>query len=79
MSYAVAGLVRDFRCPAIPQHEPLVPHGISVVVNAPSVFRFLAPVLPERHLEAARLLGADLREAGRPRHAGGCSPRCSPG
>jgi alcohol dehydrogenase class IV len=64
MSYAVAGKVRDYRCPGYPQHEPLVPHGISVVVNAPSVFRFLAPVLPDRHLEAARLLSPDLGEAG---------------
>jgi hydroxyacid-oxoacid transhydrogenase len=58
MSYSVAGLVRDYRCPGYPQGEALVPHGISVVVNAPSVFRALAPHLPERHLEAARLLGA---------------------
>jgi hydroxyacid-oxoacid transhydrogenase len=59
MSYSVAGLVRDYRCPGYPQQEPLVPHGISVVVNAPAVFRALAPHLPERHLEAARHLGAD--------------------
>jgi hydroxyacid-oxoacid transhydrogenase len=63
MSYSVAGLVRDYRCPGYPQEEPLVPHGISVVVNAPAVFRALAPHLPERHLEAARLLGADPRPA----------------
>jgi hydroxyacid-oxoacid transhydrogenase len=59
MSYSVAGLVRDYHCPGYPVAEPLVPHGISVVVNAPGVFRTLAPQLPERHLEAARLLGAD--------------------
>lgn len=63
MSYSVAGLVRDYRCPGYPDEEPLVPHGISVVVNAPSVFEALAPHLPERHLEAAGLLGADLTEA----------------
>ena len=39
MSYAVSGLVRDFRCPATRTDEPLVPHGISVIVNAPAVFR----------------------------------------
>ena len=63
MSYSVAGLVRDYRCPGYPEEEPLVPHGISVVVNAPAVFRALAPHLPERHLEAARLLGADSEQA----------------
>lgn len=64
MSYAVAGKVRDYRAPGYPSTEPLVPHGISVVVNAPSVFRFLAPVLPERHLEAARLLAPHPVDSG---------------
>ena len=68
MSYAVSGLVRDYHCPGYPAEEPLVPHGISVVVNAPSVFRTLAPHLPERHLEAADLLGADAGRA-QPRDA----------
>jgi alcohol dehydrogenase class IV len=64
MSYAVAGLVRDYRCPGYPDEEPLVPHGLSVVVNAPSVFRATAASCPERHLEAAAALGADVRGAG---------------
>jgi len=63
MAYAVAGLVRDFRPSGYPADEPLVPHGMSVIVNAPAVFRFTAQVNPERHLEAARLLGAETREA----------------
>ncbi|MGO9833953.1 MAG: hydroxyacid-oxoacid transhydrogenase [Polyangiaceae bacterium] len=63
MSYAVAGLVRDWRCPGYPQHEPMVPHGISVVVNAPSVFRATAATSPARHLQAAEALGADVRGA----------------
>ena len=62
MSYSVAGMVRDYRCAGYPD-EPLVPHGISVVVNAPGVFHSLAPHLPERHLEAAQLLGADCAQA----------------
>ncbi|MCX7171872.1 MAG: iron-containing alcohol dehydrogenase [Proteobacteria bacterium] len=58
MSYAVAGGVRDFRVAGYPQEEPLVPHGMSVIVNAPAVFRFTADACPERHLEAAGWLGA---------------------
>jgi len=60
MSYAVAGLVRAYRAPDYPQWEPIVPHGMAVVVNAPAVFRFTAEANPLRHLEAARLLGADV-------------------
>jgi alcohol dehydrogenase class IV len=63
MSYSVAGLVRDYRCEGYPPEDAMVPHGISVVVNAPSVFRATAAASPERHLEAAALLGADARGA----------------
>ena len=64
MAYAVAGLVRDFHPSGYPDDEPLVPHGMSVILNAPAVFRFTAEVSPERHLQAAALLGADTRDAG---------------
>jgi alcohol dehydrogenase class IV len=63
MAYAVAGLVRDFRMDGYPREEPMVPHGVSVVVNAPSVFRFTAASSPERHLEAAASLGVEVRGA----------------
>jgi alcohol dehydrogenase class IV len=63
MSYSVAGLVRDFRAGGYPPDEPLVPHGISVVVNAPSVFRVTAATSPDRHLAAAEALGADTKGA----------------
>ncbi len=64
MAYAVAGGVRDFRAPGYPQEEPMVPHGMSVIVNAPAVFRFTADACPERHLDAAVWLGADTKGAG---------------
>jgi hydroxyacid-oxoacid transhydrogenase len=64
MAYAVAGLVRDFRPSGYPADEPLVPHGMAVILNAPSSFRYTAQVSPERHLEGARLLGAETRGAG---------------
>jgi alcohol dehydrogenase class IV len=63
MAYAVAGLVKEFHMPGYPDGAPMVPHGVSVVVNAPSVFRFTATACPERHLEGAALLGADVRGA----------------
>jgi len=63
MSYSVSGLVRDFRPAGYPDAEPIVPHGMSVIVNAPAVFRYTAAACPERHLAAAEWLGADLRGA----------------
>ena len=64
MSYSVAGLVKDFRPDGYPKEEPMVPHGMSVIVNAPAVFRFTASACPDRHLHGAELLGADVRGAG---------------
>ena len=69
MSYSVAGLVHDFHPEGYPQSEPMVPHGMSVIVNAPSVFRFTAEACPERHLQGADWLGADARDA-EPKDAG---------
>lgn len=62
MAYAVAGRVRDFAPPGYPT-GPIVPHGMAVAVNAPSVFRAFAPFCADRHLECATLLGVDTRGA----------------
>jgi alcohol dehydrogenase class IV len=64
MSYAVAGQVKGFLPPGYPSDEPMVPHGVSVVLSAPAVFRRTAATSKDRHLEAARLLGAEDRGAG---------------
>jgi hydroxyacid-oxoacid transhydrogenase len=63
MSYAVSGMVRTFELEDYPAGRPLVPHGLSVVLCAPAVFRFTAAADPARHLEAARLMGVDTRSA----------------
>jgi hydroxyacid-oxoacid transhydrogenase len=61
MSYAVAGLVRDYHPEGWPDDHAMVPHGISVIVNAPAVFRLLGPAAAARHLRAAEAMGADIR------------------
>ena len=60
MSYPVSGHVKSYRAPGYVSDHPLVPHGISVILNAPAVFRYTASANPQRHLEAAAALGADV-------------------
>ncbi len=63
MSYAVSGLVKDYRPKGWPADHPMIPHGISVIVSSPAVFRFCADACPERHLAAAESMGADINGA----------------
>ena len=63
MSYPVSSQVRGYRAPGYPADHPMVPHGVSVILNAPAVFRFTAQANPARHLEAAAALGADVSRA----------------
>ncbi len=63
MSYPVSGRVKQYHAPGYAADHPLVPHGISVILNAPAVFRFTAPSTPARHLQAAEALGVDVSGA----------------
>ena len=62
MSYPVAGNARDFQPDGYPTDHPIIPHGLSVILNAPAVFRYTASANPTRHREAARLMGADVKD-----------------
>lgn len=55
-AYPIAGRVREYCPPDYPQEEAMVPHGESVSLTAPAVFRFTFPTDPERHVRAARIL-----------------------
>ncbi len=71
VAYPIAGLVRSYVPSGYKTRHPLVPHGMSVILTAPAVFRFTYATAPERHLRAAELMGvpvaglgdADRREA----------------
>jgi hydroxyacid-oxoacid transhydrogenase len=63
MSYPVSGMVRNYHPPGYPGKDPLVPHGLAVVLNGPASFRFTGAGSPERHLKAAELMGADVSRA----------------
>lgn len=60
-AYPIAGRVRDYRPEGYPADEPIVPHGMAVVMTAPAAFDLTFEASPERHRRAAELLGGEGR------------------
>ena len=59
MSYPISGQNPGYKHPGYAVDSPIIPHGVSVAVTAPSVFRFTGASNPERHLAAAEAFGVD--------------------
>ncbi|KAI1324692.1 iron-containing alcohol dehydrogenase-domain containing protein [Xylariaceae sp. FL0255] len=60
MSYPISGQNREYRHAGYEVTQPIIPHGVSVAVTAPAVFRFTAASNPDRHLAAAEAFGVDI-------------------
>jgi hydroxyacid-oxoacid transhydrogenase len=59
MSYPISGQNPGYKHAGYQTQHPIIPHGVSVAVSAPAVFRFTGPSNPERHLEAAKAFGVN--------------------
>jgi hydroxyacid-oxoacid transhydrogenase len=60
MSYPISGQNPGYKHPGYEVDKPIIPHGVSVAVTAPAVFKFTGPSNPERHLAAAECFGVDV-------------------
>jgi hydroxyacid-oxoacid transhydrogenase len=71
MSYPVSGMVKSYKPAGLNLDHNIVPHGMSVILNAPAVFRFTSPACPERHLLLAQIMGADTSKVKDPEYEAG--------
>ncbi|KAF3761498.1 putative Fe-containing alcohol dehydrogenase [Cryphonectria parasitica EP155] len=60
MSYPISGQNPGYKHAGYEVTTPIIPHGVSVAVTSPAVFRFTAASNPDRHLEAAACFGVDI-------------------
>lgn len=60
MSYPISGQNPGYKHKGYEVDGPIIPHGVSVAVSAPAVFKFTAASNPERHLQAAECFGVDV-------------------
>jgi hydroxyacid-oxoacid transhydrogenase len=56
-------MVKEYVPEGIKSEHPLIPHGMSVVLVSPAVFRFTSEINPELYLYAAELMGVDTSGA----------------
>ncbi|KAF3905260.1 hypothetical protein ABW21_db0204992 [Orbilia brochopaga] len=63
MSYPLSGMNKGYKHQGYQVSYPLIPHGVSVAVTAPAVFKFTGPSNPSRHLAAAEIFGVDISNA----------------
>ena len=64
-AYPIAGRVRDYRPEGYPADEPIVPHGMAVVLTAPAAFAIHLRRRARAPPRAAELLGGTGRAAPR--------------
>ena len=60
MSYPISGQNPGYKHPGYVTETPIIPHGVSVAVTAPAVFKFTGASNPDRHLAAAEAFGKDV-------------------
>jgi len=60
MSYPISSQNPGYRHAGYDVEFPIIPHGVSVAVSAPAVFKFTGASNPERHLQAAEAFGVDI-------------------
>ncbi|KAL9126297.1 MAG: hypothetical protein Q9217_004623 [Psora testacea] len=65
MSYPISGQNPGYKHAGYITDKPIIPHGVSVAVTAPVVFKFTGASNPERHLTAAEAFGVDTSQVSR--------------
>jgi hydroxyacid-oxoacid transhydrogenase len=60
MSYPISGQNPGHKHKGYDVDYSIIPHGVSVAVTAPAVFKFTGPSNPDRHIAAAEAFGVDV-------------------
>mmetsp|Transcript_1437 Transcript_1437/g.1615 ORF Transcript_1437/g.1615 Transcript_1437/m.1615 type:complete len:455 (+) Transcript_1437:74-1438(+) len=61
MSYPVSSQLKSYTADGF--DYPLIPHGLSVVLHAPAVFKFIEPARTDRVARAAEVLGVESTQS----------------